>query len=110
MSKESKERSLDRRIEEALNPELREAKEARRATRHLERRIAKALMSEGYSPSPKKGGSKRLEGDAAGRAHHASHGRGHGHRGHGRHAHGGQGHGGHARGALPLAHEAVAVS
>jgi hypothetical protein len=44
--------SLDRRIEEALNPD-REAVEARRRARRLERRIAKALRSEGYGSPPK---------------------------------------------------------
>ena len=43
----AQERSLDRRIQEALNPD-REAVEAQRAARRLERRIARALRSEGY--------------------------------------------------------------
>ena len=52
----SKDRVLERRIEEALDPD-REAVDAKRRARRLERRLAKALRSEGYgsskSPEPK---------------------------------------------------------
>ena len=63
----SKERALDRRIEEALNPD-RDAVEAKRRARRLERRLAKALRSEGYgskSPEPRAPRDAVAKGSAA---------------------------------------------
>ena len=61
----AQERALESRIADALNPD-REAVEAKRAARRLERRIARALRSEGYgSPLKELRARREARGEAA---------------------------------------------
>ena len=56
----AQERALESRIQDALNPD-RDAVEAKRAAKRLERRIARALRSEGYGSPLKELRARRKE-------------------------------------------------